>query len=154
MNDKRQAAHAANHTDITLRPGSWAELRQDATAIRFEVFVAEQGVPAEIELDDMDAVCLHIVAYAADGTPLGTGRLLPDGHIGRMAVRQAVRGSGLGGALLEALVEAGRQQGHHEVALNAQCHARTFYERHGFQAHGPEFEEAGITHVAMVARVD
>lgn len=137
---------------IQLRLGSWEELQGDATPIRFEVFVDEQGVPPEIELDDMDPICLHAVAYDAQGVALGTGRLLPDGHIGRMAVRQPARGTGLGGQLLQALVEAGLRQGHTALILHAQCHARSFYERHGFQAEGEPFQEAGIAHIAMVRR--
>ncbi|WP_420177315.1 GNAT family N-acetyltransferase [Kerstersia gyiorum] len=135
-----------------LRLGNWEALRADATPIRFEVFVDEQGVPPEIELDDMDPLCLHAVAYDAHGIALGTGRLLPDGHIGRMAVLRPARGTGLGGLLLEALVDAGLRQGHTTLVLHAQCHARPFYERHGFQAEGAPFQEAGIDHIAMVRR--
>ncbi|HWW71426.1 MAG TPA: GNAT family N-acyltransferase, partial [Duganella sp.] len=74
------------HYDI--RFGDWTVLDKDAKIIRFEVFVEEQKVPAELEMDHMDAVCVHAVAYDAAGKPVGTGRLLPDGHIGRMAVRK------------------------------------------------------------------
>lgn len=135
---------------IRLRLGNWEALRSDAAPIRFEVFVDEQGVPPDIELDEMDPLCLHAIAYDAQGTALGTGRLLPDGHIGRMAVRQQARGMGLGGCLLQALVEAGLRQGHAALVLNAQCHAQAFYERHGFQVRGAPFEEAGIAHITMV----
>lgn len=67
-----------------IRFGDWSVLDKDAKTIRFEVFVEEQKVPAELEMDHMDAVCLHAVAYDGAGTPIGTGRLLPDGHIGRI----------------------------------------------------------------------
>ena len=132
-----------------IRLGDWATLGPDATAIRFEVFVDEQKVPAEIELDDMDAVCLHAVAYDAAGNALGTGRLLPDGHIGRMAVRKAGRGTGIGGAILQQLMDKARARGDALVVLNAQTVAAPFYARYGFVQRGEEFDEAGIPHVEM-----
>ena len=136
-------------TKHTIRLGDWATLGQDATAIRFEVFVDEQKVPAEIELDDMDAVCLHAVAYDDAGNAIGTGRLLPDGHIGRMAVRQPGRGTGVGGAILTLLMDKARARGDAAVVLNAQTVAAPFYARHGFVQQGEVFEEAGIAHVEM-----
>ena len=136
-------------TKHTIRLGDWATLGQDATAIRFEVFVDEQKVPAEIELDDMDAVCLHAVAYDDAGKAIGTGRLLPDGHIGRMAVRQPGRGTGVGGAILTLLMDKARARGDAAVVLNAQTVAAPFYARHGFVQQGEQFEEAGIAHVEM-----
>lgn len=136
-----------------IRFGNWDELQADCKMIRFEVFVEEQKVPAEIELDDMDAVCLHAVAYDAAGTPIGTGRLLPDGHIGRMAVRKVARGSGVGGALLQALMAQAQARGDQLVALSAQTHAAPFYERFGFAIDGEEFYEAGIPHINMVRRL-
>lgn len=136
-------------TKHTIRLGDWATLGSDATAIRFEVFVDEQKVPAEIELDDMDAVCLHAVAYDDAGNAIGTGRLLPDGHIGRMAVRQPGRGTGVGGAMLTLLMDKARERGDAAVVLNAQTVAAPFYARHGFVQQGEQFEEAGIAHVEM-----
>ncbi|MRW84721.1 GNAT family N-acetyltransferase [Pseudoduganella sp. FT26W] len=132
-----------------IKLGDWGTLNADAKLIRFEVFVEEQNVPAELEMDQMDAVCLHAVAYDADGTPIGTGRLLPDGHIGRMAVRKIARGSGVGGELLQALMAQARARGDQYVALSAQTHAAPFYERHGFAIEGEEFYEAGIAHINM-----
>lgn len=128
---------------------TWDRLRRDAASVRYEVFVIEQNVPLDIEMDDRDAVSAHAVAYAADGVPLGTGRLLPDGHIGRMAVRKSARGLGVGGQLLDALIGQGRGDGHRMLALHAQTHAKGFYEEHGFRAVGEEFIEAGIAHVVM-----
>jgi len=136
-------------TNYTIRLGDWATLGPDASAIRFEVFVDEQKVPAEIELDEMDAVCLHAVAYDNAGNAIGTGRLLPDGHIGRMAVRLPGRGTGVGGAILQLLMEKARERGDAAVVLNAQTVAAPFYARHGFVQHGEEFDEAGIAHIEM-----
>lgn len=137
------------HPHHKLRFGDWTALSADAKIIRFEVFVEEQKVPAELEMDHMDAVCVHAVAYDVGGTPIGTGRLLPDGHIGRMAVRKGARGSGVGGALLQALMAQAKARGDRQVMLSSQTHAAPFYERHGFQLEGDEFFEAGIAHINM-----
>lgn len=132
-----------------IKLGDWNTLNADAKLIRFEVFVQEQNVPPELEMDHMDAVCLHAVAYDDAGVPVGTGRLLPDGHIGRMAVRKPGRGNGVGGALLRALMAQARSRGDKVVVLSAQTHAAPFYLRHGFSIDGEEFYEAGIPHINM-----
>ncbi|HYC43154.1 MAG TPA: GNAT family N-acetyltransferase [Noviherbaspirillum sp.] len=132
---------------VTL--GKWDEQSRDAKPIRYDVFVTEQKVPLDMEWDEMDVHCVHAVAYDAEGQAVGTGRLLPDGHIGRMAVRQAVRGQGVGACMLEALVEAARARGDREVMLNAQEQAEPFYERYGFRREGEMFMEAGIPHIHM-----
>ena len=130
----------------------WPAAQAEAKRIRFEVFVEEQGVPAEIELDEHDAQCLHALARA-DGRAVGTARLLPDGHIGRMAVLKSSRGRGIGKALLRALVEAARRRGDREVLLSAQVHALGFYRAEGFAPQGAVYEEAGIPHQAMRRRL-
>ncbi|MEO5962859.1 MAG: GNAT family N-acetyltransferase [Thermomonas sp.] len=122
-----------------------AELR----GVRDEVFVGEQNVPVELEHDALDPLSTHVIARLLDGTTVGTGRLTPDGHIGRMAVRAAWRGRGVGDALLLALVEQARLLGWTDVHLNAQVSALGFYQRHGFQPEGERFMEAGIEHQAM-----
>lgn len=134
---------------VEVRLGSWDELRPQATAIRYEVFVDEQKVPAEIELDDWDAQSLHALAFDADGHAVGTGRLLPDGHIGRMAVRRTARGGGVGRAVLRALMQAARERGHAHVVLSAQTHAVAFYRGEGFAEEGEVYMDAGIPHVDM-----
>ncbi|RZT93607.1 YbgC/FadM family acyl-CoA thioesterase [Rivibacter subsaxonicus] len=137
-----------------VRTGSWGELGKDARAIRTEVFVEEQAIPAEMEWDAADAGCLHAVAYNRIGMPLATGRLLEHvpgvAKIGRMAVRQPLRGGGAGRAVLAALMQAARQNGDREAVLHAQLSAVGFYARAGFTERGPRFEEAGIPHVEMV----
>ncbi len=122
-----------------------AELR----AVRDEVFVDEQLVPVELEHDALDPLSTHVMARLLDGTPVGTGRLTPERHIGRMAVRAPWRGRGVGDALLLALVEQARLRGWADVRLNAQAPAIGFYERHGFRPEGERFMEAGIEHQAM-----
>mmetsp|Transcript_8019 Transcript_8019/g.12892 ORF Transcript_8019/g.12892 Transcript_8019/m.12892 type:complete len:148 (+) Transcript_8019:2033-2476(+) len=136
-------------SSVRIDLGPWERLGADARDIRFEVFVHEQGVPAEMELDDYDAVSLHAVAYTQDSTPVATGRLLPDGHIGRMAVLKQARRAGVGGMIMDALIERGFQQGHQILMLHSQVQAKEFYESRGFVAQGKEFMEAGISHVLM-----
>ena len=133
--------------DTVQWPARAVELR----AIRRAVFVVEQHVPEDAEWDGFDAVSRHVLALA-DGVPpvpIGTGRLLPDGHIGRMAVLKSWRGRGVGRALLAALLALARQLQFEKVVLHAQTHAIPFYEKQGFTAHGPEFMEAGIAHRVM-----
>lgn len=130
--------------------------------VRKDVFVGEQDVPEEIEYDEYDAVALHVVAFAADGVPLGTGRLLHGpaaatrtggdpavGSLGRLAVTKAARGLGVGAALVRAIEDAARELGLAAVDLHAQTHALGFYERLGYEAYGPEFPDAGMPHRAM-----
>jgi predicted GNAT family N-acyltransferase len=126
----------------------WGAARAEASRIRLTVFVEEQRVPPEIEMDDKDAACVHALAYAR-GRAVGTGRLLPDGHIGRMAVLKESRALGIGGAILERLVEEARRRGMREVVLSAQTHALGFYRKHGFSEEGEVYDDAGIPHQDM-----
>ncbi|CAG9164366.1 GNAT family N-acetyltransferase [Cupriavidus pampae] len=127
----------------------WSEAQARASAIRFNVFVEEQRVPQELELDEWDARSWHALALRDDGTAVATGRLLPDGHIGRMAVLASARGTGVGAKVLEALMAKAAALGYEALVLNAQTHAAPFYARAGFAQVGEEFEEAGIPHVEM-----
>ena len=129
--------------------GDWNELRRWAEPLRFAVFVTEQQVPAEIELDEFDDLSVHAVAFDTDGSAVGTGRLLPDGHIGRMAVAKAARGSGVGSAILKALMDEARRRRHSHAVLSAQTHAQDFYRKHGYAAYGDVYDDAGIPHVEM-----
>lgn len=132
----------------TVELMSWERAKAQASRIRFKVFVEEQGVPRGIELDEWDERCLHALAMENDSA-VGTGRLLPDGHIGRMAVLEAWRGRGVGSAILGRLIEAARARGDAQVLLSAQVHAAGFYRRHGFEPMGEIYEEAGIPHRSM-----
>ncbi|MFI6346913.1 GNAT family N-acetyltransferase [Streptomyces sp. NPDC050560] len=136
--------------------------REACFAVRKDVFVAEQGVPEDIEYDAHDHGAVHVLAVAADGTPLGTGRLLHGsaalaatggapgtGALGRLAVAGAARRRGVGAALVRGIEEAARGLGLTAVDLHAQTHALPFYERLGYTAYGPEFEDAGMPHRAM-----
>jgi predicted GNAT family N-acyltransferase len=135
--------------DANLRIGSWSELKAFAQPVRIAVFVNEQKVTLEEEVDAMDEQCVHVVAFDHTGQALATGRLLPDGHIGRMAVLKAFRGQRLGSLVLSALLERARQDGHQTLVLHAQIQAIGFYQQHGFAQQGQDFFEANIPHVMM-----
>lgn len=137
----------------TVRMASWQEDRPLLQAVRSTVFIAEQHVPEALEWDADDAVSRHVLALDPDGRAIGTGRLLPDGHIGRMAVLREWRKCGVGSALLALLVACARGRGDTALHLNAQTHALDFYRRHGFVAHGVEFMDAGIPHRRMTLRL-
>jgi len=133
----------------TVRVATWCDDRIALQALRREVFIIEQRVPESLEWDDTDAQCLHALAVDVQGQAIGTGRLLPDGHVGRMAVLQVWRRRGVGSAMLQLLIGCAREAGHAAVHLHAQTHAIDFYARHGFTVHGAEFMEAGIPHRQM-----
>ncbi|MCE4555258.1 GNAT family N-acetyltransferase [Roseateles cellulosilyticus] len=138
--------------DVAL--GAWAELGEPATAIRRQVFIEEQHIPADMEWDSADAGCQHALARNRFGKPLATGRWLEHvpgvAKIGRMAVLRAMRDTGIGRQVLDALMAETRRQGYREVLLHAQLSAESFYLRAGFQRRGEPFDEAGIRHVEMV----
>lgn len=120
--------------------------------IRLEVFVAEQGVPVELELDDLDNEAIHVLAYV-DGAPAGCGRLLLRGEeakIGRVAVRKNMRKSGMGTGICKLLLSIAGDNGASRINLDAQLTAADFYEKLGFAKKGEAFMEAGIEHIKMV----
>jgi len=135
--------------NIRIVLGDWAKLRALASKIRYEVFVQEQHVPEAEELDAMDDLCLHALAFNEHGDAIATGRLLPDGHIGRMAVLRTDRSKGVGAAVLQALIDAAIKKGFVEVVLGAQIHAQGFYAGQGFEAFGSVFMDANIEHIMM-----
>jgi predicted GNAT family N-acyltransferase len=135
-----------------VRLVSWQEASSALTSIRTQVFVHEQAVPEDEELDGRDPDCVHALAEDAAAHAIGTARLLPDGYIGRMAVLAPARGQGVGSAMLRLLMHEARTRGLREVALHAQLSARRFYESHGFRASSEEvYLDAGIEHVHMCA---
>ncbi|MDO8789481.1 MAG: GNAT family N-acetyltransferase [Sulfuritalea sp.] len=103
-------------------------------------------------MDQRDRVSRHVIARDGNGRAIGTGRLLPDGQLGRLAVLADWRGKGVGRALLERLLEEAERQDQRRLALHAQTQASGFYRRFGFVDEGPEFMEAGIPHRTMVKR--
>jgi predicted GNAT family N-acyltransferase len=138
---------------FTVLLTDWHKHAERLKPVRLQVFVEEQGVPPEVEMDAHDAECVHAMALDASGKVVGTGRLLPaeerSARIGRMAVYRDWRGRGVGEAMLFALMDAARDRGDREIVLHAQLHAAPFYDRHGYEQIGAVYEEAGIPHVTM-----
>lgn len=120
-------------------------------SVRFEVFVNEQAVPADLEMDERDPQCFHVLARDTAGHPVGTGRIDIEagGRLGRMAVLAQWRSAGVGTQIIAALHDHARAQGHLQVWCHAQVAARRFYERAGYKASGATFLEAGIEHITM-----
>jgi predicted GNAT family N-acyltransferase len=136
-----------------VRLADWTQDQPTLRHIRRVVFIDEQKVPEALEWDGIDGDCRHVIAENAAGEAIGCARLLPDGHIGRVAVLAHARRQGVGDALLESMVELAAELGHRRVIVNAQTHALAFYERHGFVALGAEFDDAGIPHRTMERRL-
>lgn len=135
---------------MDIRVTSFEESERDIRSVRDAVFGEEQGVNRELDWDGGDPGCIHVVATESGGNAIGTGRMRPDGRIGRLAVLRGWRGRGVGAGMIEALVVSARRLGLARVYLHAQTHAIPFYERLGFEKDGPEFIEAGIPHVNMI----
>jgi predicted GNAT family N-acyltransferase len=134
---------------VTVRRVAWSEARVALSAVRTTVFVHEQHVPEELEWDGIDDACIHVIAETANGAAIGTGRLLPATHIGRMAVLAPWRGRGVGRMLLAELMAAAAERGDTMVELSAQTHAIGFYRRNGFEIVSGEYLDAGIPHRRM-----
>lgn len=129
---------------------NWQDEAVALRDIRTTVFIYEQQVPEDLEWDEFDPVSLHVLALNSNDQPIGTARLLPDGHIGRMAVLKEWRGKGVGSAMLQRILEESSHRGMQKAMLNAQIAAIKFYEKFGFQVSGEEFMEAGIPHIKMI----
>ncbi|MDP3121348.1 GNAT family N-acetyltransferase [Polynucleobacter sp.] len=139
---------------ITIETQSWLEARDTAYAIRYAVFVKEQGIPAELEIDDYDPIAEHALAFV-DGECVATARIYLDeqdpskAKIGRMAVLKEFRGQGIGTALLGEAIRAGMLQGASVFELHAQQSAVSFYAKLQFKPDGAIFDEVGIPHQRM-----
>jgi predicted GNAT family N-acyltransferase len=127
----------------------WRTHQAEIMSIRTHVFIEEQGVPVTIENDGLDPQCRLLLAIDDGQGPIGTARLLPTGQVGRMAVLKPWRRHGVGSALLTEIVALARETGLPSLFLHGQLQALPFYEKHGFVAEGPVFEEAGILHRQM-----
>ncbi len=133
----------------TVRIAEWPT---DAAAIRQVrecVFVKEQRIPAELEWDDLDSECIHVLAAVENRDAVGTGRLEPTGKIGRVAVLKPLRKQGIGTVMVQQLVAEARRAGYAELYLHAQVDALHFYKNLGFHPEGAQFDEAGIPHRKM-----
>ncbi len=134
--------------NLQIESADWHTWSDRLTALRNEVFVIEQKVPADLEIDGLDSECQHVVALV-DGMVVGTGRLLPNGFIGRMCVKGEQRGLGIGGKMLAHLIEVAKTLNYPRVSLNAQSQVIDFYHHHGFEIDSEPFMEAGILHQRM-----
>lgn len=139
---------------LTVRIADFAADEPALRRVRFEVFVDEQRVPAEIEMDERDPECVHVLALD-DDVAVGTGRidLERGGKVGRVAVVARVRRRGVGTAVMERLHGIAAAHGLASVWCHAQIAAAPFYERLGYRSFGPVFDEADIPHVRMERRV-
>jgi len=135
--------------DYRIEPADFHADNDDLHAVRDAVFVIEQRIPAEIEWDEQDPHSLHLIARDVEHNPIGTGRLSPEGKIGRLAVLSAWRHQGVGKSIMTALLTEAQKRGWPEVSLSAQTSVLGFYERFGFVTAGETFIEAGIPHQAM-----
>ena len=121
---------------------------KDICAIRYKVFVGEQKVPEELEIDGFDDQAKHVLAYL-DNQAIGTGRILSDGHIGRVAVLKDYRGLGIGKLIMKDLIKWAQNMNLEKVWLSSQWHAHSFYLDLGFVCVGEIYIEAGIDHIKM-----
>lgn len=136
-------------SEIHVRIANWQKDHAVLRHIRECVFINEQAVPPELEWDGEDATATHFLALEGD-YPIGTARLLPDGHIGRVSVLKDWRGLRVGDALLRSVIAEAEKAGLTRQMLSAQVHATSFYERLGFRVVSGEYLDAGIPHVDMV----
>ncbi|MGB5209190.1 MAG: GNAT family N-acetyltransferase [Gammaproteobacteria bacterium] len=140
-------------SDFTVRTASWRNDVSEIKRVRETVFVDEQAVPAELEWDGLDEICIHAIAEDSNRDAIGTGRLHPSGKIGRMAVVADWRGRGVGAEILQTLISIARGEGIEEVYLHGQTRVLEFYARYGFVAEGEEFDEADIPHRMMRRKI-
>jgi len=138
--------------EIIALAASWNEDRDELIQLRTRVFVEEQKVPSSLEMDGRDAESAHVKALI-DDVIIGTGRLLPNGFIGRMCVLREYRNRGIGTMMLKNLVQQAAERGHQNVSLNSQSYVIPFYQNFGFATDSEEFIEAGILHRRMILNI-
>ncbi|MBK6866978.1 MAG: YbgC/FadM family acyl-CoA thioesterase [Burkholderiales bacterium] len=149
-------AYEAGQPITRVQTDDWATLHEPAAAVRTAVFIEEQGIAREDEWDEADHTAVHAVVTNLLGMPVATGRLLREGalgsgtaRIGRMAVDRALRGSGVGRLVVQALEQAAFERGDRRIVLGAQRSAEGFYQRLGYRPEGAPYEEVGIPHIGM-----
>jgi predicted GNAT family N-acyltransferase len=138
-----------NNHPFTVSLVSWHDGEPLLRAVREAVFMREQGVPGELEWDGLDEGCRHALALSRNGDAIGCGRMLADGHIGRIAVLPQWRGKKVGTAIVEALLDDASARGFKQVEVDAQTQAAPFYRGFGFIEEGGEFMDAGLPHIRM-----
>lgn len=144
-------ADSSNRMFVRMEVLPWEQAERAAKPVRLAVFVQEQGIDESEEWDESDPVSWHALAFVGEEC-VGTGRLLPEGKIGRMAVLKAFRRKGVGAAVLQALMDEALRQGFYELSLSAQHHAVLFYRQFGFETEGEPHIEVGIPHQWMKRR--
>ena len=136
---------------VRVDTGDWTDVGERSMRLRSAVFAQEQGLAAERMGDAGDAIAVHALAINGIGQAVACGRLLERaegvGQIGRVAVHRALRGTGIGLAVMQALESRARQRGLKEIMLHAQCSGEGFYQRAGYAPCGEGFEEAGLAHI-------
>ncbi len=136
-------------TPFTVSLVNWHDGEPLLRAVREAVFVREQSVPQELEWDGMDDGSRHALALSLNGEAIGCGRIMPNGHIGRIAVLPQWRNMRVGTAIMEALLDEAHARGFKQVDVHAQTQAIPFYHIFGFVEYGKEFMDAGMPHRKM-----
>ncbi|WP_318765661.1 GNAT family N-acetyltransferase [Lactiplantibacillus carotarum] len=130
-----------------------SQIYADAISVRRAVFIDEQGIAPELELDEVTTATWHYVLYDDQQHAVATARMTPESdatlHVQRVATRQAARGHGYAGALIKRMMADARQRGYQQLTLGAQVTAVSFYQQLGFITQGAPFMEAGIQHRTM-----
>ena len=143
-------------SSLTIRSTTEPRDLEAAMAVRWPVFVEEQGVPADEERDSSDLTSVHVLAEI-DGQVIGTGRLVLEGdhagHIGRIAVLPDYRHRGIATRIIATLERQASERGFSEITLHAQTYVRELYDKCGYVVSGPQFLEAGIDHLPMTKRL-
>lgn len=135
-------------SDVEVLEVSWSDMEAHLRSIRTQVFIEEQNVPIDLEWDEKDVDCVHLLVKKADNY-IATARLLRTGQIGRMAVLKPFRSCGVGSAMLIKIISIAHSMDMKTLSLNAQVDAINFYEKFEFLKQGDPFDDAGIPHVRM-----
>jgi predicted GNAT family N-acyltransferase len=138
---------------FTVSLVSWHDGEPLLKSVREAVFIKEQGIPAELEWDGVDERCRHALALSLQGQAIGSGRMLANGHIGRIAVLPPWRKKKVGTAIMEALLDYARAHDYKQVDVDAQIYAMPFYRSFGFVEQGEQFMDAGLPHIKMTLKL-
>lgn len=138
---------------FTVSLVTWHDGEPLLKSIRESVFIVEQGVPAELEWDGLDEGARHALAISYKGDAIGCGRMLSNGHIGRISVLPQWRKQKVGTAIMEALLAYARNHEYQNVDVDAQTHAMPFYRKFDFVEHGEVFMDAGLPHIKMALKL-
>jgi predicted GNAT family N-acyltransferase len=138
---------------FTVSLVSWHDGEPLLKSVREAVFIKEQGIPAELEWDGVDEGCRHALALSLQGQAIGSGRMLANGHIGRIAVLPPWRKKKVGTAIMEALLDYARAHDYKQVDVDAQIYAMPFYRSFGFVEQGEQFMDAGLPHIKMTLKL-